>query len=137
MIRAVFAAITALFLLGPLASPARAQSDDIQGVIASQIEAFKVDDFVTAFTYASPTIKRLFGTPERFGAMVQQGFPMVWRPADVTYLAQEMRDGMTYQNVLIKDGSGGLFTFEYEMIETENGWQINGVRPLQDPPVAA
>jgi hypothetical protein len=137
MIRIIFAAMTALFLMAPLTGPARAQSDDIQGVIASQLEAFKVDDFATAFTYASPTIKRLFGTAERFGAMVKQGYPMVWRPADVTYLAQEMRDGMTYQNVLIQDGSGGLFTFEYEMIQTENGWQINGVRPLQDPPVAA
>jgi len=133
MIRVILAIVLALSVTGP----ARAQSGDIQGVIASQIEAFKVDDFATAFTYASPTIKRLFGTPERFGAMVKQGFPMVWRPAGVTYLAQEMRDGMTYQNVLIKDASGGLFTFEYEMIQTENGWQINGVRPLQDPPVTA
>lgn len=133
MIRVIFAVLVAFSFMGP----ARAQSGDIQGVIASQIEAFKVDDFATAFTYASPTIKRLFGTPERFGAMVRQGFPMVWRPADVTYLAQERRNGMTYQNVLIKDASGGLFTFEYEMIETENGWQINGVRPLLDPPVAA
>ena len=133
MMRMVLAAVLALVLT----APGKAQADDIQHVIGGQIEAFKVDDFATAFTFASPMIKRIFGTPERFGMMVQQGYPMVWRPADVQYLEQRAEGEVIYQKVLIEDAAGALFTFEYEMIPTPDGWQINGVQRLQEPAVAA
>ena len=133
MMRFLLIALMTLGLVGPL----RAQSDDITGVIGGQIEALKRDDFATAFGFASPVIKRMFGTPERFGEMVQQRFPMVWRPADVQYLEQRQVGGLTYQTVLIRDGAGGFHTLEYEMIPVAGGWQINGVRFLQAPPVAA
>ena len=133
MIRFFLAAVLALGLTGPAA----AQESAIEGVIASQIEAFQRDDFTTAFTFASPLIRGIFGTPERFGMMVRQGYPMVWRPADVQYLDQRQAGPFTYQKVLIRDQAGGLHTLEYEMIETEAGWQINGVQFLEDPPVAA
>ena len=120
-----------------LAVSSHAQENPIEGVISSQIEAFQRDDFVTAFGFASPMIKGVFGTPERFGQMVRRGYPMVWRPADVQYLDQRVVGPFTYQRVLIEDQQGGLHTLEYEMIETENGWQINGVQFLVEPPVAA
>ncbi len=122
-----------------LAAPASAQSDDpaIQGVIQSQIDAFLRDDFVTAFTFASPMIKGIFGTPERFGAMVRNGYPMVWRPSDVQFLELEQRDGALHQKVMVADPQGTLFILDYEMIETEEGWQINGVRVIRAPQVAA
>lgn len=66
--------------------PAAAQEGAVQGVIASQIEAFQADDFVRAFSYASPTIQKVFRTPQNFGAMVRSGYPMVWRPSEVRYL---------------------------------------------------
>lgn len=125
-----------LLMLG-LAGPLRAQSDDVTGVIGGQIEALQRDDFAAAFEFASPLIKRMFGTPERFGEMVQQGFPMVRRSADVRYLDQRQVGGLTYQNVLIRDEAGGFHTLEYEMLPVEGGWQINGVRFLQAPHVAA
>jgi len=131
--RLVLAVVLALGLIGPV----QAQEDPIEGVISSQIEAFQRDDFVTAFGFASPMIKGVFGTPERFGQMVQRGYPMVWRPADVQYLDQRVAGPFTYQRVLIEDQQGGFHTLEYEMIETENGWQINGVQFLVEPPVAA
>lgn len=62
-----------------------AEDTKIQNVIAAQIEAFQQDDFQTAFTFASPKIQMLFGSPENFGKMVQNGYPMVWRPSDVTF----------------------------------------------------
>ncbi|MDJ0627446.1 MAG: DUF4864 domain-containing protein [Rhodobacter sp.] len=133
MARFVLAALLAMALTGP----AKAQDDPISGVIASQIEAFQRDDFATAFTFASPVIKGMFGTPERFGMMVRQGYPMVWRPAEVQYLEQRQSGPFTYQKVLIEDRQGALFTLEYEMIQTPEGWQINGVQFLRDPPVAA
>lgn len=129
--------ILVLALAFHLAGPARAQTDAVRSVISAQIEALQRDDFATAFTFASPMIRGVFGTPERFGAMVRNGFPMVWRPAAVQYLEQSQRGGLTYQKVLIKDAAGAYFVLEYEMLATPDGWQINGVQFLEDPAVAA
>ena len=55
-------------------------------MISEQIDALRADDFATAFTFASPGIQRMFGSPARFGAMVREGYPMVRRPRDVRFL---------------------------------------------------
>jgi hypothetical protein len=123
-----------------LALPSMAQEaprSEIEGVIQNQIDAFVRDDFDTAFTYASPNIKQLFGTPDRFGMMVRQGYPMVWRPADVRYLDLETIDGRLWQKVMITDAAGAVHVLGYQMIETAEGWQINGVQVLQAPQVGA
>ena len=54
----------AALLATVLALPAAAQEAPIRATIESQIEAFQADDFARAFTFASPTIKQMFGTPE-------------------------------------------------------------------------
>ena len=46
--------------------------------INGQIEAFQRDDFNAAFSYASPGIQGIFGTAERCGQMVRNGYPTVW-----------------------------------------------------------
>ena len=131
------------FLLGTvaaafLAGAAAAQDQSaITATIQSQIDAFLADDFETAFTFASPNIKRIFGSSERFGMMVRQGYPMVWRPGSVRYLELEEKFGGLYQKVLITDGNGVPHVLEYQMIETAEGWQINGVQILRAPEVGA
>jgi len=117
----------ALALAIGLSLPARAQSDDITGVISSQLEAFQADDLDRAFSFASPTIKGIFGNSENFGVMVKRGYPMVWRPADVRFGPLEIINGRNVQIVFFTDFNGQVFEASYEMIETENGWQINGV----------
>jgi hypothetical protein len=119
-----------LSLVLGLAGVARAQEADIRGVISGQIAAFQADDFETAFDFASGTIRRLFGTSENFGRMVRDGYPMVYRPAEVTFLQLGDRAGAKAQRVMMRDGAGALHVLEYQMIETENGWKINGVRIL-------
>ncbi|WP_400086005.1 DUF4864 domain-containing protein [Yoonia sp. R78084] len=112
-------------------------SDAIETVIGNQLEAFNDRDISEAWQYASPNIKRLFGDPGNFGMMVQQGYPMVWDNADVRFL--ELRDlgGMIWQKVMVRDAQGGLHILDYQMIETPQGWQINGVRLLPAPDVGA
>jgi len=114
------------------ASGARANADDVQAVIGAQLEAFKADDFAEAFRYASPMIQTMFGTWQRFGTMVRNGYPMVWRPADVEYLDLQDRGGSLYQFVRIRDAQGGTHLLEYQMIRNQAGWRINGVRILRD-----
>lgn len=108
---------------------------EIEGVIQSQIDAFLIDDFETAFTFASPNIKRFFGTSERFGSMVRQGYPMVWRPGRVEFLDQEAVEGSVIQTVLITDQKGVQHALAYQMIPTPEGWQINGVRFIPPPQI--
>ncbi len=111
------------------ASPARAQTaeTDIRAVISEQIEAFKADDFDRAFTYASPTIKRMFGDSDRFGRMVRDGYPMVWRPGSLRFSGLTEKNGRTVQSVLITDEAGALYVVDYEMVTIGGDWQINGV----------
>ncbi|MEO1312945.1 MAG: DUF4864 domain-containing protein [Pseudomonadota bacterium] len=124
--RGVFQAMVAVML--SVQAMAQSAGEVIEGVIQNQLNAFQADDFDTAFTYASPMIQGMFGSPERFGQMVRQGYPMVWRPAGVEYTALTERGGRFYQNVLITDQAGQLHLLEYEMIETPDGWEINGVQ---------
>lgn len=119
--------LLALIVTFGLSSQVHGQSDDIKGVIASQIEAFQADDLDTAFSFASPMIKRMFRNPERFGVMVQRGYPMVWRPADVKFGPLRQIEGRNVQTVFFTDQLGKVFEASYEMIETQEGWQINGV----------
>ena len=134
MRRFLLAAVAGLILSGPLMADTK---DDVTGVIQSQIEAFKVDDFETAFTFAAPGIKRMFGSPDRFGMMVQQGYPMVWRPGRVDYL--DLREGPTgpVQRVLITDQAGRTHLLDYFMSPSDNGWQISGVQFVQAPGIGA
>lgn len=125
-----------LLALG-LSLPATAQQEPIRNTIQSQIDAFLADDFARAFTFASPTIKDLFGTPENFGAMVRQGYPMVYRPADVQMLDLREVAGNLWQRVRITDQAGAGWLLDYMMVETAEGWQINAVQILPAPDVGA
>lgn len=109
----------------------------IERTIQNQFEAFLADDVDDAWTYASPNIQRLFQTPERFGRMVEEGYPMVWRPGQIDYLDLQTLGGLIVQRVQIIDGQGVAHVLGYQMIETEAGWQINGVRLLRAPQVGA
>jgi hypothetical protein len=120
-----------------LAVPAWAQDETVESTIRSQIDAFLQDDFPTAFGFASPGIRAMFGTPERFGQMVTQGYPMVHRPADLRLLDSRSEDGRLLQRVEITDGQGRLHLLDYEMLETPDGWRIDGVFLLRSDALGA
>jgi len=119
--------------MAALGTSATAQKEPITGVIGAQIDAFQSDDMQTAFGFASPNIRALFGTPERFGSMVEQGYPMVWRPAEVRYLELREVAGALWQRVMVTDGNGRVHMLDYQMVETETGWKINAVQLLEAP----
>ncbi|MDD9716542.1 DUF4864 domain-containing protein [Dinoroseobacter sp. PD6] len=133
MIRRTFLATALAFA----ATGARADAAQIEAVIGAQLEAFKADDFAEAFSYASPMIQTMFGTWQRFGSMVRNGYPMVWRPAEVRFLELEDRGGSLYQRVRIRDAQGGSHLLEYQMIRNQAGWRINGVQILRDTSIGA
>lgn len=113
---------------GPQAGP--------EAVISEQLQAFGADDFDRAWDYASPTIQGTFGTVERFGAMVRDGYPMVHQPRDHRVTETRERDGRTYATVQIEDRQGKMHLLEYAMILTPDGWKVDAVRMLQLPDLA-
>ena len=127
----------AVLLAAVLSLPAAAQEVPIQNTIQSQIEAFRADDFPRAFTFASPAIQQMFGTPETFGAMVRQGYPMVYRPAEVQMMDLREVAGALWQRVRITDQTGAGWYLDYMMVETAEGWRINAVQILPAPDVGA
>lgn len=123
-------ALIAAFLMLTATFTARAEEpgDSIQAVISDQIAAFQANDVERAFTHASPNIQRIFQTPKRFGQMVQQGYPMVWRPARYQWLKIVETDSGPVQVVLFEDQSGRLHEAGYLMQQIDGVWRINGVK---------
>lgn len=122
--------LTAPFSALKAEEPSVAASDQaaIRGVIEAQLEAFKRDDGQTAFSYASPTIKGIFGTPERFMSMVRSGYPAVYRP-QVTEFRKLHQDGATLvQEIRFIGPDGKAVIALYSLVKTPEGsWLIDGV----------
>lgn len=112
-------------------------SNTIESTIQNQLNAFLADDFATAFTFASPGIQQMFRSPENFGLMVRQGYPMVWRHADVQFLDRREVAGSQVQKVQIQDANGTIHVLEYQMVERPEGWRINGVWLLESQSLGA
>lgn len=130
--------LVSLALIWALVIPAQAQDQSaIEDTIGGQLEAFNNRDVGEAWQFASPMIQGMFGSPENFGMMVEQGYPMVWTNSDVRYLELREIAGRLYQKVMVRDAQGGLHILDYQMVETDRGWEINGVSILPAPDVGA
>ena len=113
--------------------PARAQpvseadARAARAVVSAQLEAFAKDDATRAFSYAAPSIRAMFGTPERFLAMVRTGYPVVYRAAGVTFLIPLSDEGDLLQGVHLTDGAGTLWLATYRLERQADGsWRIAG-----------
>ncbi len=137
MLRVIVICLGLFLGSAPVLAQDQASQAPIQSTIAAQIEAFRAADFVRAFTYASPNIKQMFGTPSNFGSMVTTGYPMVINPAEVEM--QELRTvgGALWQRVRITDQGGQGYLLDYQMIEGPDGWLINAVQLQKAPDVGA
>ena len=132
----MFRTLALTALLAPLPALAQEQAEDaITGVISQQLDAFNARDIGAAWAFASPGIKRMFGTPENFGRMVETGYPMVWTNSDARFLQREEVGGALVQRVFVRDAEGAAWILEYAMIETPQGWQIDGVSIVPAPDV--
>ena len=131
---ALSSALMGLFMcISALAQGVSDAAPAIRDTIQRQVEAFLRDDFAAAFEYAAPNIRTLFGTPENFGAMVRNGYPMVWRPDGVQFGPLEEINGVLWQTVLFRDGNGIVHAMGYRMVQTDGDWRISAVQRLPQP----
>ena len=126
--------VALLALLVPVGGGAAplAESDAraVRQVIEAQLEAFAADDGARAFSYASASIQAQFGDANNFMAMVRRGYPMVIRPAAVSFF-QPQRDVGTPETVTqlvqLRDREGRLWNATYLLEQvTGAGWRISG-----------
>ncbi|MGH1416478.1 MAG: DUF4864 domain-containing protein [Pelagimonas sp.] len=111
----------------------QAQNRAIETTIQNQVEAFQNNDFAAGFEFASPSLQTLFGTAENFGAMVRNGYPMVWKPQDLRFGELRLIDGALWQNVLVTDQESRVFSLDYKMIKVDGSWRIAAVQLIPIP----
>jgi len=114
-----------------LASTGRAQRDpdveDAGRIVMQQLEAFRRDDFETAFTFASRTIHDMFDTA-RFEAMVRGGYPEIARSVSASIDGSKRGDaGELYLFVRVRGVNGRAVEAVYELVNESGRWRINGV----------
>lgn len=124
-------------LLVPLAAGAavlaEADARAVRQVVQDQLDAFATDDAERAFSYASPSIRAQFGDAAGFMAMVRSGYPMVVRPAAVSFFRPQADDAAdanaasVRQEVRLRDRDGRLWMATY-LLERQPGigWRISG-----------
>jgi hypothetical protein len=128
-----------IVLAGLLAGASRAGADPeepteaewavIQGVITSQLEAFRRDDATTAFSFASPSIQKQFHTPSEFMQMVRTGYDAVYRPGSVRFLDHFVVSGQVVQPLEIVTANGDVVVAFYIMERQPDGtWRISGCK---------
>ncbi len=131
------AAVLSTGLLAFVAIAAPAQSENvtlsdadrssIRDVIESQLAAFQSDDGAQAFSYASPTVRRQFVTPERFMHMVRTGYAPVYRPREVEFRDLVVVGDVPAQKVLFVGPDGVPVMAIYPMQRQADGsWRIDG-----------
>jgi len=106
-------------------APADAQA--AQALVRAQLDAFAADDAEQAFSYATASIRQMFGTPAQFFRMVRSSYPVVYRPAKVVFLKAETADGALVQPVHMTDREGTTWLALYRLQRDDaKTWRIGG-----------
>lgn len=124
-----------LALLAP-AQAARftaADEKNVRAVVEGQLEALARDDADKAFSYAAPNVREAVGTPSGFMAMVQVGYPVVYRHASVAFLKPEGKEDQVIQRVHLLDDSGDSWLAIYSLQrQPDKVWRITGCKLVKN-----
>ncbi len=100
-------------------------------LVAAQLAAFAADDANKAFSFAAPSIQKVFKTPANFMAMVRAQYPVVYRPASVSYFKPEKNGDTVTMKVQMTDANGSpwlaIYTLQRLGLKDKNKvWRITG-----------
>lgn len=108
-------------------SLAPADQSAIQTIIQNQVDAFLTNNSATAFSYAAPSIKRMFQNDQQFMSMVQQQYQPVFRPQSFTFGRIADKGNGPVQEVYITGPAGKDWVAVYTLEKQPDGnWKING-----------
>ena len=104
-----------------------ADAKAVRTVVEAQLAAFAADDAAKAFSYAAPSVREAFGTPAGFLAMVQRGYPVVYRPTSAAFLKAAGKGDDVIQRVQMTDSEGESWLATYSLQRQKNKtWRITG-----------
>ena len=116
-----------LLLAGSAGAQTPADRQAIQGAIAAQLDAFRRDDGPAAFAFATPELRSMFRSPERFMDMVREGYRPVYRPHSVAFGTLTPLGPHLVQRVEVVGPDGQPRVALYYMIQDAAGvWRIDG-----------
>lgn len=102
-----------------------------QSIIDGQFQAFRDRDHPKAFSKAAPQLQQLFGSVERFVAMVKQGYGVIYDAKDWSFGRIKLKDGLLFQEVQVSGPNGRQWTALYTMRQLPDGsWRIAAVQLL-------
>ncbi len=128
------AALTGVARAEDTAAPGPDDAAAIETVIRDQLAAFQRDDAAGAFAFASPGIQRQFGDAATFMALVQGGYPAVYRPREVEFREFKPEGGRIAQDVFVVGPDGVPTIARYFMERQPDGvWRIDGCVMLKAP----
>ena len=115
-----------------MSAPAFAQASPekaVQQVIAGQIDAFRQGAHEEAFRYAAPSIRGLFGSTDRFIAMVRQGYGAIYGAERYEFGRNRVTRDTILQEVRIVGPQGRDWVAIYTLRrQDDGGWKIAGVQ---------
>ena len=110
-----------------------ADEKSVRSVVEAQLAALAKDDAVEAFSYAAPNVRKAFGTASRFLSMVQNDYPVVYRPASVAFLRPEADGDDVVQRVQMQDVGGTAWLATYSLQRQKgNVWRITGCTVVEN-----
>ncbi|KQT60263.1 MULTISPECIES: DUF4864 domain-containing protein [unclassified Aureimonas] len=114
---------TAAFALSLLyALPVQADdSSDIKAVVAAQLEAFKRNDGVAAYSYAAPNIRQMFPSAQMFMTMVEGGYAPVFRSSNAVFGEMKEEGASFRQEVFLTDPNGQSHIASYTLERQPDG----------------
>lgn len=105
----------------------------VRAVVEAQLKALAADSPAQAFFYASPAIKSQFHDAAAFAEMVRRSYPMLIRPASISFFRPVPSDGAIIQAVQFRDRDGNFWRAVYEMqLQPDMSWRINGCAVAPD-----
>lgn len=124
--RILLALLLSLWIGGSAVAQSDADRAAVRSTIEEQLKAFLADDGARAYSFAAPSIKRLFPSQDIFMEMVRRGYQPVYRPRDYSFGPLEEAGGHLEQYVDIVDQSGELWTARYTLELIDGAWRITG-----------
>lgn len=105
----------------------------VRAVVEAQLKALADDKPAQAFFYASPAIRSQFNDAATFSEMVRRSYPMLIRPASISFFRPEANEGTIIQAVQFRDRDGNFWRAVYEMqLQPDMSWRINGCMVVPD-----
>jgi len=112
-------------------SPSEARA--VRAVVEAQLKALAEDRDAQAFAYATPRIKSQFHDAGTFAQMVRNSYPMLIRPASISFFQAQIQQGIVAQAVQFRDREGRIWRAVYELQrQPDKSWRINGCAVAPD-----